>query len=189
MTAMSSVGTSVAWLDRLAEESGAKVELDAEGSVIVSPASDEHVLAASALHEQLLERRPAGIVVLVEGPRWTPIGDDHPSYVPDLTVIERRALRRSRGDYRLDPPPLLVVEILSPESRRRDLGEKADAYFAGGAGSYWTVEIPGLTDVEAPAVTVRRRGIDGWDARGPFTGLFELNSPFEIRIDLSALVV
>jgi Uma2 family endonuclease len=188
MRAMSSVGTSVAWLDRLAEESGAKVELDAEGSVIVSPASDEHFLAASALFEQLLARRPAGLVVGTEGPRWTPIGGDHPSYVPDLTVIDRRALRRPRGDYRLDPPPQLVAEIVSPESRRRDLGEKADAYFAGGAGAYWTVEIPGLADVDAPAVTVRRRGVDGWDARGPFTGLFEVNYPFEIRIDLSALV-
>ena len=171
-----------------AEELGAKVELDAEGSVVVFPASDEHFLAASALYEQLLTGRSAGLVVGTEGPRWTPIGDDHPSYVPDLAVIGRRALRRSRGDYRLDPPPLLVVEILSPESRRRDLGEKADAYFAGGARSYWTVEIPGLAGVDAPAVTLRRRGVDGWDARGPFTGLVEVNDPFEIRIDLSALV-
>jgi Uma2 family endonuclease len=189
MSAMSPVGTSVAWLDRLAEEAGAKVELDAAGSIVVSPASDEHFLAASALHEQLLARRPAGLVVGTEGPRWTPIGDDHPSYVPDITVIDRRALRRSRGTYRLDPPPLLVVEIVSPESRRRDLEEKADAYFAGGAGSYWTVDIPRLADVDAPAVVVLRRGVDGWDAQGPFTGLLEVSFPFEIRIDLSTLVV
>ena len=188
MVAMSSVGTSVPWLDRLAEESGAKVELDAEGSVVVSPATDEHFLAASSLFEQLLARRPAGLVVGTEGPRWTPIGEDHPSYVPDLTVIERRALRRPRGDYRLDPPPILVVEIVSPESRRRDLSEKADAYFVGGATAYWTVEIPGLADVDAPAVVARQRGAARWEARGPFTGLFEVNHPFEIRIDLSVLV-
>jgi Uma2 family endonuclease len=185
---MSSVGTSVAWLDRLAGESGAKVELDAEWSVVVSPASDEHFLAASALFEQLAGRRPAGLVVGSEGPRWTPIGVDHPSYVPDLTVVERRALRRRRGDYRLDPPPLLVVEILSPESRRRDLGEKADAYFAGGTAAYWTVEIPGLADVDAPAVIVRRRGDAGWEAQGRFTEFFEVSHPFDIGIDLSALI-
>ena len=92
------------------------------------------------------------------------------------------------GTYRLDPPPLLVIEILSPESRRRDLGEKADAYFGGGAGAYWTVEVPGLADVDAPAVIVRQRGAQGWDARGPFSGLFEVNHPFGIRINLTALV-
>ncbi len=190
---MSSVGTSVAWLERLAEEAGAKVELDAEGSVVVSPASDEHVVAASALLEQLLLGRPAELMIGVEGPRWTPLGGDHPSYVPDLTMFERRALRwalrRARGDLRLDPPPLLVVEILSPESRRRDLGEKADAYFAGGAAAYWTVEIPGLIAVNEPALIVRRRGPAGWEAQGPLTGVVELDHPFEARIDLATLVV
>jgi hypothetical protein len=30
----------------------------------------------------------------VEGPRWTPLGPDRPSYVPDLCVLERRAVHR-----------------------------------------------------------------------------------------------
>jgi Uma2 family endonuclease len=145
-------------------------------------------LAASALHEQLLATRPAGLVVGAEGPRWTPVGGDRPSYVPDLSVIDRRALRRAKGDYRLDPPPLLVVEIISPESRRRDLGEKAAAYFAGRAAAYWTLEIPGLTDVEEVELTLRRRGTDGWDDLGPLTGLVEVNFPFDIRVDLTSIV-
>src|SRR5215211_2653812 len=139
---MSVLAADMVWLERLAEDSGAKVEVDAEGSIIVAPATDDHLIAAQALHEQLLAYRPPETLVFTEGPRWNPTGAERPSYVPDVSVVDRRALRRARGVYTLSPAPLLVVEVISPESRRRDVGEKADAYFAGGALAYWTVDIP-----------------------------------------------
>jgi hypothetical protein len=74
-----------------------QVEIDGEGSVIVSPATDAHVVAARELHQQLLAVRNADLLVLVEGPRWTPRGPDRSSYVPDLSVLERQALQRPAG--------------------------------------------------------------------------------------------
>jgi Uma2 family endonuclease len=125
---VSTTAIDAAWVDWLAEEAGANVEVDSEGSVIVSPATDAHVFATSELHQRLLAVRTSELLVLVEGPRWTPLGPDRSSYVPDLCVLERRALRRAAGVGSLDPPPLLVVEVLSPDSRRRALSEKANAY-------------------------------------------------------------
>jgi Uma2 family endonuclease len=186
---VSTASVDVAWLDWLAEEAGAKVEVDAEGSIIVSPATDKHVIAANALHQQLLRASPGGTVVLLEGLRWTPTGSDRPSYIPDMSVLDRRALSRGEGVFTLEPPPLLVVEVVSPESRRRDLGEKADACFAGGAAAYWTVEVPGLTQVEVAELIARQRGSDGWEpVRGFAGGPVQLSVPFDIRLDLDALL-
>jgi Uma2 family endonuclease len=38
------------------------------------------------------------------------------------------------------PPPLLVVEALSPTTRRRDLVNKREYYLDAGAGEYWVVD-------------------------------------------------
>jgi Uma2 family endonuclease len=67
----------------------------------------------------------------MEGLRWSPTGRLQPSYIPDVSVLDRRSVARPAGVLSLDPPPLVVVDVLSPESRRRDPGEKAAGYFAG----------------------------------------------------------
>ena len=186
---MGTAVADVAWLDWLADQAGAKVEVDVEGSIVVSPATDKHVLVANAIQQQLSAACPAGTVVLVEGLRWSPTGGDRPSYIPDVSVLDRRAIARPEGALSLDPPPLIVVEVISPESRRRDLGEKAAGYFAGGAFTYWTVEVPGLTDVEVVTLTIRVRAGDGWNVVDVFHGgLAAIGTPFDIRMDLDALL-
>lgn len=188
---VSATAIDLAWLEHLAEESGAKVEVDVEGSVIVSPATDEHLLAAHNLQEQLNDQLRSGaipgLVVLVEGPWWTPRAAERPSYIPDVTVVRREALGRPRGVFALEPAPLLVVEVISPESRRRDLGEKSDAYFDGGALAYWTVEIPALTSVTASQIVRRQRGRAGWEVLGPERGRVNVTQPFAVQIDLDEL--
>jgi Uma2 family endonuclease len=51
--------------------------------------------------------------------------------------------------------PALVVEILSPSTRRRDLGIKRQLFDRGGVREYWIV------DPKAFEVTVYRRMPDG----------------------------
>jgi Uma2 family endonuclease len=50
------------------------------------------------------------------------------------------------------PPPVLVVEVLSPTTRRRDLVSKREYYLDAGAGEYWVI------DEESREVRVIRRG-------------------------------
>ena len=50
------------------------------------------------------------------------------------------------------PPPLLVVEALSPTTRRRDLVKKREYYLDAGAREYW------LLDGERREIRVIRRG-------------------------------
>lgn len=56
-------------------------------------------------------------------------------------------------------PPALVVEILSPSTRRRDEGIKRELFEAKGIREYWIVDPRGLR------VTVYRRGDEGQFSR------------------------
>jgi Uma2 family endonuclease len=55
---------------------------------------------------------------------------------PDLSVITRA---QPDATY-VTEVPVLVVEILSPSSRRRDVGDKLTAYRDAGVPSYWVVD-------------------------------------------------
>lgn len=71
---------------------------------------------------------------------------------PDLMVRQpRRAPRRDWDDA---PVPILVVEVLSGSTRRRDQVQKRSLYLDAGVGGYW------LVDPDRRTVRVVRRGAE-----------------------------
>lgn len=70
--------------------------------------------------------------------------------VPDLIYLSRERAH-FLTEKNLQGPPDLVVEILSPGTRRRDLGVKRNLYERVGVREYW------LVDPGANTVTVFRR--------------------------------
>ena len=58
-------------------------------------------------------------------------------FVPDLVVVSRPQSITKRG---IEGAPLLVVEILSPSTRKRDRGLKARRYAELGVEHYWIVD-------------------------------------------------
>ncbi|HEX2047108.1 MAG TPA: Uma2 family endonuclease [Acidimicrobiales bacterium] len=132
-------GYTVDDLDWLRDEIGvAHLELDPWGSLIVSPADDPHEIAASRLARQAVEQ--LSHTVSVNGFGWIVPGGTGYLMVPDLTVLESGW--RRVDDLHFDPPPLLVVEISSPSSRRADRGRKLADYGLGGAAKYLLVDLP-----------------------------------------------
>ena len=65
--------------------------------------------------------------------------DDENGLQPDILFIsnERRGIISERG---VDGAPDLVVEVLSPSTKARDLGIKLRRYAAAGVPHYWTLE-------------------------------------------------
>lgn len=59
--------------------------------------------------------------------------------VPDILFISHDR-RHIMGGKTVDAPPGLVVEILSPGTRRRDLEVKRDLYARFGVQEYWIVD-------------------------------------------------
>jgi len=64
-------------------------------------------------------------------------------YTPDISLYPRSAPIDLRHDIiRQTVPPLLVIEILSPEQGSHEVMQKVDAYFAHGVKSCWVVTPP-----------------------------------------------
>ncbi len=95
------------------------------------------------------------------------------SYVkPDLMVFPPAyalpaGVHRDRSDCALrphedEPPPELVVEILSVSSVARDYGVKARLYAALGVAEYWVCDVGGIRGPDSPVeLSVLRLGTDG----------------------------
>ena len=71
--------------------------------------------------------------------------------VPDLVYFTAERFARVVSEKHATAAPDLVVEILSPGTRRRDKGRKRAVYDREGVAEYW------LVDPEARSVTVLRR--------------------------------
>ncbi len=62
-----------------------------------------------------------------------------PGRAPDIFFVATAHLDRLRSTY-LEGPADLVVEIISPESRARDRGDKFFEYEAAGIPEYWLLD-------------------------------------------------
>jgi len=82
---------------------------------------------------------------------------DTETYHPDLLFLSNERLDRVREQY-VDGAPDLVVEILSPSTRDRDLTVKRETYETSGVREYWIV------DIEAKTVEVLVNGADGFES-------------------------
>ena len=124
------------WPDLLSflEERGIPHEV-VDGSVVVNPPpGTRHERVVAAVLAQLWQAAPAGIDVVGSNLGfWY----DGPSYLTaDVTVVRAEDLEE-RGT---SVPPLLVVEVLSQSTRRRDVLGKWSVYAAAGVPSYWLVD-------------------------------------------------
>lgn len=146
MATAAPLGYSVDDLEWLRAELGvAHLELDPWGSLIVSPATDEHERAEALLLDQIVAQLQMPGCVRVNSLAWKVPGGSGYVNVPDLAVVAPDFTRV--GTLHLDPPPLLVVEVASPSTRAVDRGRKLADYRLGGAGAYVLVDLPNLAPV------------------------------------------
>ena len=135
-------------LDKLPESTnGDRYEI-IEGELVVTP-------APIPLHEdlttELFHRFDAVVRPRRQGRIYTaPVDvllDDKVNLIPDLIFVSRER-RHIVGPKAITGAPDIVVEILSPSTRHRDLGVKLRLYAQYGVREYW------LVDPEARTVIV-----------------------------------
>jgi Uma2 family endonuclease len=119
-----------------------------DGALLVTPqAAFGHQRAAwrlAFLIGDYCERHRIGQIVC---PGAVPHGDSE--LQPDIQVIPGH--HAFSAEWTELPTPILVVEVLSPSTKRRDFGIKRDAYLRWGVAEYWIV------DIDARCVHVSRR--------------------------------
>jgi Uma2 family endonuclease len=124
-------------------EDGNKYEL-IHGELFVSPPpGDEHETIGARLTRLLDPYVAANDLGLIYHPRAVLRFEDSQAE-PNLFVRQTRTGRlkdaRVDADWLDSPTPILVVEIISPWSRRRDLEYKRAFYLEAGVGEYWIVD-------------------------------------------------
>jgi Uma2 family endonuclease len=139
------------------------VEIDEDGALVVSPASDPHGMAVNMLAGSLRDRGQDARWEL----SWKPPGGSGRVNVPDLVVLATGTVRTGLDDLHFDPPPLLVVEVASPTTRRLDRGAKMEEYRVGGARHYLLVDLPALVGVAEPSLELLTNTGDLWESNGP----------------------
>ena len=115
-------------------DDGRRYEL-LDGAIVVTPApGPAHQQVVFRLARLLDDVVPAGLRVFVAPLDVAlPTGD---VLEPDVVVVRNDAVTATD----VTGVPLLAVEVISPSSRRRDLGDKLTAYRDAGVSSYWVVD-------------------------------------------------
>ena len=110
-----------------------------EGDLVVSPApSWKHQRVVSALVRLFHRAEDAAVGVACTAPMDVVLSE-HDVVEPDLLFIARERLGIVTDDN-IQGPPDLVVEIISPNSRKRDVIIKRDIYERYGVRFYWLVD-------------------------------------------------
>ena len=165
-------------LDRMPDD-GHRYEL-LDGTLIVSPAPGlPHQRVAAVLVVLLELACPEDLVVFPNvGVRIGP----RSALEPDVVVARAAGVSGAR----LARPPLLVAEILSPDSALRDLNLKKAAYERFGIPSYWIID----PDLDQPSLRafelVDGAYRDAAQAAGDMP--FRAGRPFPVEIVPSHLV-
>lgn len=144
-----------------------------DGTLLVTPApTPDHQTCVGSLYTLLRAACPADHRVFVAP---LDVGLSRSTVVqPDLLVARKADVT----PVRVEGPPLLAVEVLSPSSRRIDLGTKRLAYEGAGVPAYWLVDpdVPSLTVLDLDAGRyVEQATVAGDEA---FTAMF----PFAVTV-------
>ena len=104
-----------------------------------------------------------------------------------ITVVEPDVLVARRSDLtpaRLEGPPILAVEVLSPSTRRIDTSLKRLAYEAAGVPAYW------LVDPDVPSLTVLELEDGSYVERATVAGSesFAATMPFPVTVVPARLI-
>jgi Uma2 family endonuclease len=163
---------------------GVRVEL-IDGELVVSPtASIKHSAAVSALIFQVLEiaRRHDWEVHTNLTVRISPTKE---RLIPDLMIAPRAAPAFSEWEL-LSPDVLLVAEVVSPSSRRRDREVKRRAYAQGQVPLYLLID----RFTSPPSVTLfSEPRLDGYAQQQTTAGQpLRLPEPFGIDLDTGRLL-
>lgn len=160
-----------------------------DGRLIMSPRPrSDHNHAIDELTHQLRNQLPDDLETIHDIDVDLELAPpDQPGFCrrPDLIVVDRAARLRQRADGGVTRASdvVIVVEVVSPGSRRTDHRHKRDEYADAGIPHYWILDVDEPVSLLAPHAA-GELGYTGAEV----TGTFRTPTPFPIVIDLDALL-
>jgi Uma2 family endonuclease len=180
---------TVAEYMQLGEDENGYTEL-VEGRLIVSPSPvPDHNFAGFELAVQLKPQLPDELELIQDMDvdlEFAPA--DQPGSVrrPDLIVVDRKARKRVRHEGGLirASDVAVIVEIVSPGSKRTDYKTKHLEYADAGIPHYWILD----TTEPVSLVECHLAGEFGYQDREAVTGEFTTDVPFPVTLRLDQLL-
>ena len=117
-------------------DDGNKYELVRGELFVTPPPNPEHQGIIGALNAMLVPYVKANGLGIVDLARSV-LRFEASEVEPDLMVREH--LRKDVA-WDQQPVPILVVEVFSPSTRRRDLAQKRSLYMDAGVAEYWMID-------------------------------------------------
>lgn len=160
-----------------------------EGNLLMSPSpTPRHMIAVAQLYGVINSQLPLGLRAVPDVDldlQLAPADQPGTSRRPDLVVVSEAELQRveDEGGLLRASATVLVVEIISPGSKRTDTVIKRSEYADAGIAHYWIIDLERPTSL----VAAHLAGEFGYQDGGAVTGVFESGEPFPVRIDLGAL--
>jgi Uma2 family endonuclease len=160
-----------------------------EGSLLTSPSPlPRHNIVMGELFVQLRLAVPDGLRVVQDIDIDLELNPpDKPGFSrrPDLVVVNSQAIERTEreGGMLRASEVRLIVEIVSPSSRRIDHVDKRHDYADAGIPYYWIVEVDEPISIVACHLTEEF----GYQDDQEVAGTFRTEVPFPVEIDLSLL--
>jgi Uma2 family endonuclease len=161
-----------------------------EGRILMSPSpSPNHNHASLRLAMQFVDQLPAHLEVIQDVDidlELVPSGDPGFSRRPDMVVIPRSARERvSNGGGMLKASEVvIVIEIVSPGSKRMDRVVKRGEYADAGIPHYWILDL----DHPISLVACHLAGEFGYQDAGDVVDEFTTSVPFQVTLKLDGLV-
>lgn len=119
-------------------DDGNKYELVRGALLVTPPPSEDHETIAARLSRILDAYVAAHDLGFVYHPRAV-VRFEGSEVEPDL-MVRRGPLPNRSSDWDASPVPILIVEIQSGSTRRRDQNEKRRLYLDAGVAEYWIVD-------------------------------------------------
>jgi Uma2 family endonuclease len=159
-----------------------------EGRVVTSPNPGAmHNQIAFSLAGQLDPQLPPGLTVILSLDIDLHLApSDQPGFSrrPDLLVFNRAALAGDDSEILRAREVAVVIEVVSPGSKRTDYQVKHDEYADAGIPHYWIID----TSEPISLVACHQAGEFGYLDAAAVTGTFTTDVPFPVKIDLNALL-
>ncbi|MDP9370400.1 MAG: Uma2 family endonuclease [Chloroflexota bacterium] len=128
-------------LEQLPEDISQRHEI-ISGELFVSPSPDlYHQRVSGRLHAWLFDHvTKRGLGEVFSAPTDVKLSE-YNVVVPDIAFVSRGRAGITANGQVIDGAPDLVVEIVSPSTRRRDLTHKFALYATAGVQEYWLVDL------------------------------------------------
>jgi Uma2 family endonuclease len=122
-----------------------KIELNAYGTMEMSPASTRHARYQAAITHQLATQMPHGTVLTECAIATAQDG----VRLPDVAWASPEFVARHGDATPLPQAPELCVEVLSPSNTEAEMEMKTRAYLDAGALEVWLVAVSGAIQVHS----------------------------------------